>query len=368
LTVNGAITLDTNIFTTGNQTYNGPVTIDGGSVAQPLEIKTQNADIVFNSTLSATSSSFANQNSLKVNAGTANVTFNDAVGWNNWLGVNYNYNLLISSPSLYQLNVIANSIFINADITTFNKQRYYGAAVIGNNGTNGTVRRLLSENPEILFDGTLDDQTANTNDLRIFAIAIVGGTPSVTFNGNVGSTKALKSLTVSTGVQNQAEVFTDISQNQNGYVGTIALANGVSVTTLGNQIYNATSIPINNTNTFNTSPGYSVQFNSGVSASPYNSNNFNSATQVTQNYNSNSNGGNSGGNNNNNGSNTPSVLNDNYIRFIGSDNFERDLKMYFDMLKNNLPYLADVTIGEIEIVELKQKCDPRKDQKCMEII
>jgi hypothetical protein len=42
--------------------------------------------------------------------------------------------------------------------------------------------------------------------------------------------------------------------------------------------------------------------------------------------------------------------------------------MYFDMLKNNLPYLADVTIGEIEIVELKQKCDPRKDQKCMEII
>jgi hypothetical protein len=62
------------------------------------------------------------------------------------------------------------------------------------------------------------------------------------------------------------------------------------------------------------------------------------------------------------------VLNDNYIRFIGSDNFERDLKMYFDMLKNNLPYLADVTIGEIEIVELKQKCDPRKDQKCMEII
>jgi hypothetical protein len=368
LTVNGAITLDTNIFTTGNQTYNGPVTINGGSVAQPLEIKTQNADIVFNSTLSATSSSFANQNSLKVNAGTANVTFNDAVGWNNWLGVNYNYNLLISSPSLYQLNVIANSIFINADITTFNKQRYYGAAVIGNNGTNGTVRRLLSENPEILFDGTLDDQTANTNDLRIFAIAIVGGTPSVTFNGNVGSTKALKSLTVSTGVQNQAEVFTDISQNQNGYVGTIALANGVSVTTLGNQIYNATSIPVNNTNTFNTSPGYSVQFNSGVSASPYNSNNFNSATQVTQNYNSNSNGGNSGGNNNNNGSNTPSVLNDNYIRFIGSDNFERDLKMYFDMLKNNLPYLADVTIGEIEIVELKQKCDPRKDQKCMEII
>jgi hypothetical protein len=113
-----------------------------------------------------------------------------------------------------------------------------------------------------------------------------------------------------------------------------------------------------------------VQFNSGVSASPYNSNNFNSTTQVTQNYNSNSNGGNSGGNNNNNnnGSNTPSVLNDNYIRFIGSDNFERDLKMYFDMLKNNLPYLADVTIGEIEIVELKQKCDPRKDQKCMEII
>jgi hypothetical protein len=296
------------------------------------------------------------------------VTFNDAIGWNSWLGLPYNYNQLISSTSLYQFDVIANSIFINANITTFQKQRYYGAVIIGNNGTNGTTRRLLSENPEILFDSTLDDQAANTHDLKVMAIAIVGGTPSITFNDDVGSINALKSITVSTGIQNPTQVFTDISQNQNGYVGNITLANGVSVTTLENQIYNATSIPINNTNTFNTSPGYSVEFNSGVSASPYDSNNFNSATQVTQNYTGNGVGGGSSDNNNNNANNSSTALNDNYIKFIGSDNFERDFKNYFEMLKNNLPYLADVTIGEIETVELKRICDSRKDKNCVDTI
>ena len=364
LTVNGAVTLDTNISTVGTQTYNGGVTINGGSVLHPIELATQNADITFNSTLVGTASSFTNQNSLKVNAGNANVTFNDAVGWNSWLGVYYNYSQLIGSPSLYQFDVIASSIFINANITTFDKQRYYGAVVIGNNGTNGTLRKLVSEDPDILFNSTVDDQTANTNDLQVFAIAAVGGAPTVTFNGNVGSNKALKSLTVSTGIQNPSEVYTDISQNQNGYVGTIALANGVNVTTLGNQVYNATSIPVDNTNTFNTSPGYTVQFNSGVSASPYNASNFNSTTQVTQNYN----GVPPSGGNNNNGGNAPSALNDNYVRFIGSDNFERDFKIYFDTLKNNLPYLADVTVGDIETVQLKTKCNPEKDKTCVEQI
>ena len=173
----------------------------------------------------------------------------------------------------------------------------------------------------------------------------------------------MKSLTVSTGIQNPTQVYTDISQNQNGYVGTITLANGVTVTTLGNQVYNATSIPVNNTNTFNTSPGYTVQFNSGVSALPYNSNNFNSSTQVTQNYNGIGNGGNSGGNNN--GNNTPSSINDNYVRFIGSDNFERDFKIYFETLKNNLPYLADVVVGDFETVELKNECGTDKNKACV---
>jgi hypothetical protein len=38
------------------------------------------------------------------------------------------------------------------------------------------------------------------------------------------------------------------------------------------------------------------------------------------------------------------------------------------MLKNNLPYLADVTIGEVEVVELKRKCDLRNDKDCVETI
>ena len=124
LTVNGAINLDTNILTTGTQTYNGAVTIDGGSVLNPLQIKTQNSDIVFNGTINGTSSSFTNQTSLKVDAGTGNVTFNDALGWNNWLNVPYSYNLLVGSSSLNQLEVDANTIMINANVTTFDKQSY----------------------------------------------------------------------------------------------------------------------------------------------------------------------------------------------------------------------------------------------------
>jgi fibronectin-binding autotransporter adhesin len=99
-----------------------------------------------------------------------------------------------SGANPYALNISAGLIKINNDITTNQNQTYTGAVEIGDNGSNGTTRTLLSLNPNVTFTNTVDDLVRNTHTLDVRAIAVAGSaaeTPQINFLGDVGGTKAL---------------------------------------------------------------------------------------------------------------------------------------------------------------------------------
>ena len=207
------MTLASNITTSGAQIYNGTVALGG---------------------------------SITLDAGASSVTFNDNVGH---VGITYaNYVSQHTSNNIYNLAVLANTININADITTYGTQTYGSSSspanvVIGGNGTNGTVRTLISEDPAITFYGTINDSVAKTHDLMLRSVAYTSNqTPTVSINGDVGLIKPLKTLTVATGLQETlgSPRFADISTSQ--YLGSISLVG--NVTTLGNQEYTSNQITI----------------------------------------------------------------------------------------------------------------------------
>jgi autotransporter-associated beta strand protein len=284
LTVNGAVTLSSDIRTVGTQTYNGAVSLAGGvdtldayyvppQTLKLITLSSDNANITFNGTLDAGATSLTDKRSLIVDAGTARVTFNDRVG-----SVNGTYGDFLNRTadlSPYQLEVLAGSILINADITTFERQVYRGDVLIGDNGTNGLTRILLSEDPSIQFFGKVDDVLANTHGLLAKAVSIYGNeTPDITFFADVGSVAALASLDVELGQQNQDIniAFSDISINdRTQYIGNLTIAGNVS--TSGNQTYTANVIKVGDASVTSssvpntvkmTSTGGSVTFNTGV--------------------------------------------------------------------------------------------------------
>ena len=212
--------------------------------------------------------------SLLLNAGTGKVTFNERVG-----AVNTNFGAFLArtaDESPYQLEVVAASIGINADITTFERQIYRGDVLIGDNGTNAMTRILLSEDPSIRFFGKVDAVLANTHGLKAMAVSIYGNdVPEIAFEADVGSIAALAELDVVLGRQNQeiTTVFGDTTiSDPSQYVGNLSIA--ASVTTSGDQTYTANTINIGNQavtssatpNTITmTSTDGSVTFRTGVS-------------------------------------------------------------------------------------------------------
>jgi filamentous hemagglutinin family protein len=101
-----------------------------------------------------------------------------------------------SGANPYALNVTAGLIRINNDITTNQNQTYTGAVEIGDNGSNGTTRTLLSLNPNVTFNSTVDDLVRNTHTLNIKSVKVLGGigVPEINFLGNVGNIKPLYAL------------------------------------------------------------------------------------------------------------------------------------------------------------------------------
>jgi hypothetical protein len=181
-----------------------------------------------------------------VDAGNARVTFNDRVG-----ALNTTYGAFLNKTadlSPYQLEVLAGSILINADITTFERQVYRGDVLIGDNGINALTRILLSEDPSIQFFGKVDDVLANTHTLKAMAVSIAGNeVPEIVFDSDVGSVAALAGLDVVLGKQNQdiGIAFSDTTiGDATQYVGNLSIA--ANVTTSGNQTYTANTINIGN--------------------------------------------------------------------------------------------------------------------------
>jgi autotransporter-associated beta strand protein len=236
LNVIGNVDLHSNIFTTGAQTYNGNL---GITVNGDTRLETNNSNISFNGTITAGNDSKDNRRSLLINAGRGTVAFNDRVGSDRGLYANFNNDNI----NLYTLNVTAARIEIKADILTFENQVYNGSVYIGNNGSNGFVRTLISVDPSVKFNGTVDDLALNTHQLVVKAIAVnYSGVPLVEFVGDVGSNQALASLAAVTGTQitTAGSQVGDISNNPVNFKGIMTI--GGSVTTAGDQSYTANKI------------------------------------------------------------------------------------------------------------------------------
>ena len=205
LAVTGAVTLIGDVTTTGTQTYNNNVTIGAGSAASPLTISSQNSNINFLGTVKTGSGAKAAQRSLTVNAGTGNVIFNDRIGYAfNGIG----FNPLLKDDSPYALSVTGGNITLKGDVMTFETQTYNGAVKIGGTGSNGTTRTLLSMDPKITFNGTVDDTQANTHTLVAKAVQVRNissllnsDVPEVNFNRPISSTTKLYGYQGLTGYQ-----------------------------------------------------------------------------------------------------------------------------------------------------------------------
>ena len=269
LTVNGLVNLATDIVTAGAQVYNGPVELAAGNaisgVVTPMVLSSQNGNITFNSTLDAGIGAKAAMRSLTLNAPNGIVTFNDLVGEDKY----YSEYLtsLATFKNIYQLIVNAKTTNINANITTFETQIYNTAIVVGDNGSNGLIRLLLSVDPTITFNGTIDDVLKNTHTLIVKAVLVGTGTsPVISFYGDVGSINPLFALDVETGPQFllPSELLGMIDRTHPElFQGTISILANIS--TLGNQEYTTNTVNFGNNTPLNTitlsSPNGNIIFN-----------------------------------------------------------------------------------------------------------
>jgi autotransporter-associated beta strand protein len=233
LTVNGDVTLVSDLRTTGEQIYNGKLGLG---------------------------------QSLTLSAGV--VTFNDSVGkvmLSNQSGTydyktNDYYNIYtnlhsVNGVDIYSLTVLADSIYLNADVVTYGTQTYGSSTrlarvIIGDNGRNGTTRVLVSEDPAVTFWGTVDDALANTHDLIVKAVTYTGlETPTIVINGNVGSITPLKSLTTDVGSQDTVSVnvkFADIAVGSSGQGAVTINGTVTTAATIAQAAGNATAAQSNN--------------------------------------------------------------------------------------------------------------------------
>jgi hypothetical protein len=169
LTVKNVTTgLDEVVSTEWGQYYAGAVTLTGTA-----SLISNDYNIGFNSTLQGNAD-------LTVNAGLGYVLFKNRVGADPLLetnttvltlntsngndyvafgnrkysaGTSFATSTLRTSSNLKSLTVTGNEIFIKADITTDYNQTYTGHVQIGDNGTNGLTRSLISLDPTISFYG-----------------------------------------------------------------------------------------------------------------------------------------------------------------------------------------------------------------------
>jgi hypothetical protein len=244
LHVDGAVTVDTAIKTTGDQVYNGALTFLSSGTAQAPNFESDAGNVDFLGTVSAGSGSKTAQRSLAVAAPQGSVLFNDQVGR---MVKNLDFNVYLTSGLLdtspYALTVTAPTIKLLGDVTTFDSQTYDGAVRVGNNTLNSNTRLLVSVDPSITFKGTVDDIApagkVNGLDVRAISLAAITGStpvPTITFEDNVGTTSPLASLRLAAGTQSTVSgaMVTDIktddaSRRDTNYKGDIVLKGNLTV-------------------------------------------------------------------------------------------------------------------------------------------
>jgi hypothetical protein len=260
LVVNGDVTVASAIQSVGDQIYNGALTFTSSGTRTPSDITTDPArvanfesaqgDIAFMGTVSAGTDSKTAQRSLVVSADNGQVTFDDQVGIS-VVQANTPVFGTVDYVSGYQgavdtnpwaVDVTAASIALNADVTTFETQLYTSAVLVGDNGSNGYNRLLLSLDPAITIDGSVDDTVKGQHSLYLRAISLDGqDSPSVAI-GEVGQTTPLAALDVLVGSQMLNGVVASIDTNRTTFNGDITI--GGSVATVGDQMYVGNEIQI----------------------------------------------------------------------------------------------------------------------------
>ena len=172
-----------NSATSALSQLSGNITLD-----ETATIKS-NGDITFDGAILGQS---GENNSLTISAAEKKVTLNGLIGADpsTYTG--------ISGANPYALSVTAGTIKINNNITTNQNQTYTGNVVVGGNqvGSSGEERILLSLNPSITINGSINDETTSTHSLTLRSITQLGysDVPSITLNGTVGATKPLNDL------------------------------------------------------------------------------------------------------------------------------------------------------------------------------
>ena len=186
----------TDVNVLNDATFGGNVEVLAGTAADPLEINSTTGDITFNGTLTAGSGSKAATRSLQINGNykegdnytnAGNVTFNDRVGYafNGQIFTN------LTGTNFYNFDITGNSININADIMTFNAQEYTGPVLIGDNGSNGLTRRLVSIDPSVTFNHSVNDSDGtHTLIVEAYALDASDPAPTITANGEIGDQTA----------------------------------------------------------------------------------------------------------------------------------------------------------------------------------
>jgi hypothetical protein len=253
LDVTGTVKLTTDIITAGAQTYeNIKLAPTTGDV---INLSTTNSNIFIRGTLDG---AVDKDQSVVMNAGTGEVTLGDSIG-------------SIVRPD--RLVVTGSRIFILADILTGNTQTYNGATSIGDgtyigkalvkgflfddhlkyfdydqanmvstvkykNNDPRYVRTLVSMDPTVTFNGTVDDVGEYVHTLLVAAIAPTEQRaktdlkPIINFNNSVSQTIPLYSLNAQTLALVPDSVF---DTYKDIYVGEINLTG--NVTTYSDQVF-----------------------------------------------------------------------------------------------------------------------------------
>jgi len=175
--------------------------VAAGTREAPVEFTTTNSDITFAGTLKGSGN--AKNRSITINAGTGDLEFGNRVGF---AFNGQTFNASNTADSFYKMIMTAATTTIKADVMTYEEQTYNSDIVIGSTGSNGTTRTLLSMDPKVIINGTVNDTVANTHSLVAKAVAvrrdgITPGTPNVTFNGTIGRTAKLAGYSGVTGYQ-----------------------------------------------------------------------------------------------------------------------------------------------------------------------
>ncbi|MGI0481643.1 CHAT domain-containing protein [Geminocystis sp. CENA526] len=207
----GTTELNGNVTTTATQTYNDAVTLNND-----VTLTTTDSSIEFANTVNG------NKN-LKVETGSGNISFNNAIGNTQGLG-----DVELNSTGTTTLNTVnANSLKtneggttqLNANVTTVASQEYNDAVTLNNDVT------LTTTDSSIEFANTVN---GNQN------LTVETGSGDITFNNAIGNSQSLGDVSLnSSGTTSLNTVNANSLKTNEG--GTTRL-NG-DVTTSGNQVY-----------------------------------------------------------------------------------------------------------------------------------